>query len=126
MPAWAVRAFGTLALVLCVTAPASADRTAVQEAACEPGPELRLAGDSTVSACRLTAAADLLVAPEGGNLKASCAAGAQVEFDRNGYLSFCNPSGPGASYVGRDGRATRCRDSSRIAFDERGVLEYCS
>ena len=72
-----------------------AERTAVQEVACQPGRELLLASDGTVSACRIAAAADLLVAPDAGNDKAACAAGAQVEFHRNGYLSFCNPVGAG-------------------------------
>ena len=126
MPAWAVRALEALALALLTCGPALAERTAVQDVACEPGPELRLASDGTVSACRIEAAAELLVAPEGGNAKAGCAGGAQVEFHRNGYLSFCNPSGPAASYVARGGRATRCRAGSRVAFDEKGVLEYCS
>ena len=126
MPAWAVRAFGALALALLISPPAMAERTAVQEVACQPGRELLLASDGTVSACRIAAAADLLVAPDAGNAKAACAAGAQVEFHRNGYLSFCNPVGPAAAYVARGGRATRCRAGSRIAFDENGVLEYCS
>lgn len=126
MPAWAVRALGALALALVTHSPALAERTAVQDVVCQPGRELLLASDGTVSACRIETAANLMVAPDAGNDKAACAAGAQVEFHRNGYLSFCNPSGPAASYVARGGRATRCRPGSRIAFDEKGVLEYCS
>jgi hypothetical protein len=126
MPAWAVCAFVGLALALVSTAPALAERTAVQEVDCQPGRELLLAGDGTVSACRIEAAAELLVAPGGGNAAAGCAAGAQVEFHRNGYLAFCNPAGPAASYLGRGGRATSCRAGARVAFDESGVLEYCS
>lgn len=126
MSAWVVRTFGALALASAACAPAMAERTAVQEVACAPGADLRLAGDGTVSACRIEAAADLLVAPGAGNAMAACAAGAQVEFHRNGYLAFCNPSGPAATYVGRSGRATRCQAGSRLAFDERGLLEYCS
>ncbi len=126
MPAWAVCTFGGLALGLVISAPAAADGTAVQNVGCQPGRELLLASDGTVSACRIEAATELLVAPGAGNEKATCAGGAQVEFHRNGYLSFCNPSGPAAAYVDRSGRQTRCRAGSRIAFDERGVLEYCS
>jgi hypothetical protein len=126
MPAAAASAFAILGLVVLMSFPAMAASTAVQEVACQPGPELRLAGDGTVVACRLAVAAELLLAPEGGNGTAACAAEAQVEFHRNGYLAFCNPSGAAASYVARGGRATRCHAGSRIAFDDRGVLEYCS
>jgi hypothetical protein len=126
MPASAVVAFGGLALALLLSQPALADRTAVQAVACQPGRELQLAGDGTVVACRIAEAAELLVAPDSGNRAAACAAGAQVEFHRNGYLAFCNPSGAPATYRGRGGRSTPCRGSSRLAFDEDGVLEYCS
>ena len=126
MPAWAVRAFAVLAWLAAGSHPALAERTLVQEVPCQPGRELLLASDGTVSACRIAAAAELLVAPQGGNVSAGCAAGAQVEFHRNGYLSFCNPSGAAATYAGRGGRATPCRAGGRVAFDERGVLEYCS
>ena len=125
MPAWAVRAFGALALALLISAPAQAERTAVQEVACQPGPELLLASDGTVSACRIAAAADLLVAPDAGNGKAGCAAGAQVEFHRNGYLSFCNPSGPAAAYVGarRPGHPLPRRLADRLRREGRaGIL----
>ena len=126
MPASAVVTFGGLALALLLSHPALADRTAVQEVACQPGRELQLAGDGTVVACRIAQTAELLVGPGSGNPTAACAAGAQVEFHRNGYLAFCNPSGQPASYFGRGGRSTPCRGGSRLAFDEDGVLEYCS
>ena len=126
MPAWAIYTFGALALVVLVALPARAEHTGVQEVACQPGGEIQLARDGTVTACRLAAAAELLVGTGGGNERAACAAGAQVEFHRNGYLSFCNPSGVAATYLGRNGRSTQCRGGSRIAFDETGVLEYCS
>ena len=59
--------------------------------ACEPGGELLLARDGTVSACRLAAAAECWSARRRQS-QGACAAGAQVEFHRSGYLSFCNPS----------------------------------
>jgi hypothetical protein len=105
---------------------AAAERTGVQEVPCEPGRELRLARDGTVSACRLAAAAELLVGPAAGNGKITCAAGSQVEFHRNGYLSFCDPAGAAGTYVTRGRRSTSCRSNSRVAFDENGYLEYCS
>ena len=105
---------------------AAAERTSVQEVPCEPGRELRLARDGTVSACRLTAAAALLVGPAAGNGKITCAAGSQVEFHRNGYLSFCDRAGAAGTYVTRSRRSTSCDPQSRVAFDEEGYLEYCS
>ena len=104
----------------------AADRTAVQELACEPGRELLLARDGTVSACRLAAAADLLVGQAAGNPKVACAVGARVEFHRSGYLSFCDPAATAASYFTRGRRSTQCRAQARVAFDENGFLEYCS
>ena len=130
MPARAVRASRGLApallLALLLASPALADRTAVQDVPCEPGPDLRLARDGTVSACRLAAAADLLVGPAAGNGEVACAAGASAEFHRNGYLSFCDRAGAGASYLTRGGSSTRCRRGARVAVDENGHLEYCS
>jgi hypothetical protein len=116
-----------LLLALLLASPAlAANRTAVQDVPCEPGPELRLARDGTVSACRLAAAADLLVGPAAGNGEVACAAGGRAEFYRNGYLSFCNRAGAGASYLTRTRSSTRCRSGARVAFDENGYLEYCS
>ena len=127
MPAPAVHAFLGLALTLLLPAAASAaDRTAVQELACEPGRDLLLARDGTVSACRLAAAGELLVGTAGGNPKVACAAGARVEFHRNGYLSFCDPAAAAAGYFTRGRRSTQCRAGARVAFDENGFLEYCS
>ena len=113
-------------LGLALPALAAAERTGVQEVPCEPGRELRLARDGTVSACRLATAAELLVGPAAGNGKITCAAGGQVEFHRNGYLSFCDPAGAAGTYVTRGRRSTSCRSDSRVAFDENGYLEYCS
>ena len=78
---WAPTVFGWIVLL---SPAALADRTTVQLVPCEPGPERRLAVDGSVSACRLAAAADLLVDPAGGNGKVPCAAGSAVEFHRNG------------------------------------------
>lgn len=127
MPARAVYAFWGLALTLLLPVAALAvDRTAVQELSCEPGRDLLLARDGTVSACRLAAAADLLVGPAAGNPKVACAAGARVEFHRSGYLSFCDPAAAAGSYLTRGRRSTQCRAQARVAFDESGFLEYCS
>ena len=112
--------------LLLTAAPASAERTSVQEVPCKPGRELRLARDGTVSACRLTTTADLLVGPAAGNGKIICVAGSQVEFHRNGYLSFCDQVGAAGTYVTRGRQSTSCRTNSRVAFDENGYLEYCS
>jgi hypothetical protein len=125
------RILGALALALLLSSPApAADRTAtaVQDVPCEPGPDLRLAGDGTLLACRLAAAADLLVAPAAGNGGGgvACSAGGRVEFHRNGYLSFCDRTGGTASYQTRGRGLTRCRGGARVAFDEDGRLEYCS
>jgi hypothetical protein len=129
MPARAVRASRSLApalLALVLSPPALAGRTAVQDVPCEPGSDLRLASDGTVSACRLAAAADLLVGPAAGNGTVACAAGGGAEFHRNGYLSFCDRAAAGALYVTRSRNPTRCRSGARVAFDENGYLEYCS
>jgi hypothetical protein len=126
MPAPAFHIVAALTLALVTPSTARAEHTAVQEVACQPGSELQLARDGTVTACRLAAAAELLVGTGGGNAGAACAAGAQVEFHRNGYLAFCNPSGTASTFLDRGRRSTRCRAGSRIAFDEAGVLEYCS
>ncbi len=127
MPASAVYTYLGLALTLLLPVAAlAADRTAVQELACEPGRELLLARDGTVSACRLAAAAELLVGEAAGNPKVACAAGARVEFHRSGYLSFCDPTGAGGTYFTRGRRTTQCRAQARVAFDENGFLEYCS
>jgi hypothetical protein len=120
---WAPTVFGWIVLL---PPAALADRTTVQDVPCEPGPERRLAVDGSVSACRLAAAADLLVDPAGGNGKVPCAAGSAVEFHRNGYLSFCEAAGAAASYRDRAGRETRCLAKARLAFGEGGYLEYCS
>ena len=122
------RAIGRLAgLALLLSSPATAaDRTAVQDVPCEPGPALQRARDGTVVACRLAAAADLLLGPAAGNGAVACSTGARVEFHRNGYLSFCDPAGAGASYLTRGGSSTRCRSGARVAFDDNGHLEYCS
>lgn len=126
MPARVVCVFVGLGLALLRPALAAAERTSVQEVPCEPGPELRLARDGTVSACRLTAAAELLVGPAAGNGRIACAAGSHVEFHRNGYLSFCDPAGAAGTYLTRGRRSTSCRSNGRVAFDENGYLEYCS
>ena len=126
MSAPAVRTLWGLALSLLVASPALAARTAVQKVPCESGPGLLLARDDTVSACRLTAAVDMLVGQAAGNPKVLCAAGSQVEFHRSGYLSFCKTSAATAPYLTRSGRTTQCRAGARVAFDENGFLEYCS
>ena len=126
MPARVACAFAGLGLILLLPAAASAERTSVQEVPCQPGPELLLAGDGTVSACRMAAAAELLVGPPGGNGRITCSAGSRVEFHRNGYLAFCDRAGATGSYVTRARRPTRCNSGSRVAFDENGYLEYCS
>src|SRR3954452_9214735 len=96
MPAWAIYTFGALALAVLLALPALAEHTAVQEVACQPGGEVQLARDGNVTAGRLAAGAGLLVGAGGRNSRAACAAGAQVELHRTGYLSFCNPSGVAA------------------------------
>ncbi len=118
-----------LGLVLAPAPPsaqAAGARTGVQDVPCEPGRELRLARDGTVSACRIASAAELVVGPAAGNGKVACAAGAQAEFHRNGYLSFCDKAGAAATYATRGVRTTWCRSGARVAFDENGYLEYCS
>ena len=83
---------------------------------------MQLARDGTVSACRLAAAAELLVGTGGGNPKVACAAGAQVEFHRNGYLSFCNPSRRGRHLPHpQRPHAPSAARGARVAFDENGV-----
>ncbi len=129
MPARAVRAWWwglALTPLLLLSSPALAERTAVQEVPCEPGPGPRLARDGALVACRLAADAGLLVGPAAGNPAVACAAGGRVEFHRNGYLSFCDPAGAAASYLTRGRSSTRCRSGARVAFDENGHLEYCS
>lgn len=120
---WAPILLGWLALM---PATALAEPSVIQEVPCEPGPERRVAIDGTVSACRLAAAADLLVGPIAGNGKVACAAGSSVEFHRTGYLSFCGAAGSATSYRDRAGRETRCRANARLAFSKEGYLEYCS
>ena len=105
---------------------AAAQQTAVQAVPCATGPELQLRGDGSVAACRLSAAADLLVDPAAGNTAAACAADSGVEFHPSGYLSYCERAGADATFRGRAGRETRCRASARLAFGEGGYLEYCS
>lgn len=126
MPARVMCVVVTLGLALLPPIPAAAERTSVQEVPCAPGRELLLARDGTVSACRLTATAALLVGPAAGNGRITCAAGSHVEFHRNGYLSFCDQAGAGGTYLTRSRRSTSCRPQSRVAFDEEGYLEYCS
>src|SRR5215207_3446118 len=94
------RLAGLLApLALLPSKPALAERTAVQEVPCQPGPDRQLARDGTLVACRLAAPATLLVGPAAGNGEVACAGGARAEFHRNGYLSFCDPAGADASYL---------------------------
>lgn len=126
MPARVICVFVSLGLALLLPAPAAAERTRVQEVPCEPGRELLLARDGTVSACRLVTAAELLVGAAAANGTITCAAGSRVEFHRNGYLSFCDQAGAAGTYVTRSRRSTSCRPNSRVAFDEEGYLEYCS
>ena len=127
MPARAVRAWWWgLALTPLLSSPVLAERTAVQEVPCEPGPDRQLARDGTLVACRLAADTGLLVGPAAGNPAVACAAGGRVEFHRNGHLSFCDPAGGAASYLTRGRSSTRCRSGARVAFDENGYLEYCS
>ena len=129
MPARAVRAWWwglALTPLLLPSPPALAERTAVQEVPCEPGPGLRLARDGALVACRLAADAALLVGPAAGNPAVACPAGGRAEFHRNGYLSFCDRTGGTASYQTRGRGLTRCRGGARVAFDEDGRLEYCS
>jgi hypothetical protein len=125
LPARVICVFVGLGFAL-LPAPASAESTSVREVPCEPGPELRLTHDGTVSACRLFAAAELLVGSAAGNGRITCAVGSHVEFHRNGYLAYCDPIGAAGIYVTRGRRSTRCRSGSRVAFDENGYLEYCS
>ena len=91
-----------------------------------PGPELLLARDGTVSACRLAATVELLVGTPADNGKIACARESRVEFHRNGYLSFCYRAGAAGTYVTRSRRTTSCQPGNRVAFDEDGYLEYCS
>ena len=119
-------AFAALGLAVLLPAPASAERTSIQEVPCEPGQELLLARDGTISACRIGAPAELQVAPTGGNAIITCSAGSSVEFHRNGYLSFCASTAAAGNYVTRSRAPTRCDSGSRVAFDENGYLEYCS
>lgn len=126
MPARFVRALAAAGLAMLPAAPVLAQQTSVQEVPCAPGRELLLARDGTVSACRLVGAAALLVGPAAGNGKVTCAAGAQVEFHRNGYLSFCDPAAAAGTYVTRSRRSSVCASNDRVAFDENGFLEYCS
>ena len=127
MPARAVRAWWWgLALTPLLSSPSLAERTAVQEVPCGPGPDLQLARDGALVACRLAADAGLLVGPAAGNPAVACAAGGRVEFHRNGHLSFCDPAAADASYLTRGRGSTRCRSGARVAFDENGHLEYCS
>ena len=44
--------------------------------------------------------------------KITCAAGSQVEFHRNGYLSFCDPAGAAGTYVTRGRRSSSCRTAA--------------
>lgn len=125
MPARAVCVSWGLALSLLLPSAALVDRTAVQDVPCELGRSLRLA-EGYVVACRLAATAELLVGTTAGNGKVDCSAGADVEFHRNGYLSFCDPAGGAASYLTRGRSSTRCRRGARVAFDPDGYLEYCS
>jgi hypothetical protein len=125
MPARAICASWGLALSLLLPSAALADHTAVQDVPCEAGRNRRLA-EGYVVACRLAAATDLLVGPTAGNGKVACAAGGDVEFHRNGYLSFCDPADGAASYLTRGRSSTRCRSGARVAFDPDGYLEYCS
>ena len=109
-----------------MSTPALAERTSIQEVPCQPGPELLLARDGTVSACRLATATELLVGPTAGNGRITCTANSRVEFHRNDYLSFCDRAGAAGSYVTRSRLPTKYQSSSRMAFDENGYLEYCS
>ena len=120
------RAACLAAAILFVPFVASAQQTAVQAVPCATGPELRLRGDGSVAACRLTAAADLMVDPAAGNTTAACAADSGVEFHPSGYLSYCERAAVTATFRGRAGRETRCRAGARLAFGEAGYLEYCS
>ena len=127
MPAPAVCAFWGLALTLLLPVVVlAADRTSVQDVPCQPGRDLQLARDGTVSACRLAAAADLLVGAAAGNPKVACTAGARAEFHRSGYLSFCDEAAVAATYATGGRRSTQCRAGARLAFDGNGFLEYCS
>ncbi len=126
MSAWAVRTFLVAALSPLAAAPALAERTAVQVVSCETGHELLLARDGTVSSCRLTTVAILLVGSAAGNPSVACAAGARVEFHRNGYLAFCDSATEAGAYLTRGSRTSRCNAGARLAFDENGFLEYCS
>lgn len=125
MQPWGSRAVVILGLAL-APATVSAEVTSVQEVPCAPGRELLRARDGSVSACRVAAATELLVGPAAGNGKVTCAAGGEVEFHRNGYLSFCDPASAAGTYFTRSRRSTTCRSGSRVAFDENGYLEYCS
>src|SRR3954449_548290 len=82
MPAWAIYTFGALALAVLMASPALAEHTAVQEVACQPGGEVQLARDGTVTACRLAAAAELLVGTGGGHPRAGRAARAPARVPR--------------------------------------------
>ena len=126
MPARAVRASWGLALILLSSSGALAARAAVQEVPCEPGPDLMLARDGILVACRLTATTDLLVGParqrQGRLLRRRPR---QVPPQR---LSFLLRRGRGgaASYFTRGRSSTQCQSKARVAFDANGYLEYCS
>lgn len=122
----APRAVALLALGLLLPATASAQRTSVQEVPCGAGPELMLARDGTVSACRIATEASFLVGPAAGNGTVVCAAGSSIEFHRSGYLAFCGSAKVAGTYVTRSRMPTQCSSGSRVAFDENGYLEYCS
>ena len=126
MPARVPSAFAGRGLTLRLPAAASPGAPAAKGGPCQLGPSLLVAGDGTVSACRMAAAAERVVGPPGGNGRITCSAGSRVEFHRNGYLAFCERAGATGSYVTRARRPTRCNGGSRVAFDENGYLEYCS
>lgn len=113
------------ATLLSVLAPvgSAAEGTTARAASCVQDGGLRLHGDGTVYACRVSRGATLSVGPEAGNRAVACAADSYVEFHHDGRLSYRDRA---ATYVTPNDASKLCKGKGPISFDRFGHLEYRS
>jgi hypothetical protein len=125
MPFRALLAASATLLGVLVPVGSAADETIDRAASCVQDGGLRLHGDGTIYACRMTREAILSISPDSEEREVVCSAGSYVEFHRNGHLSYCDSLAKSAAYPTQEGESRPCRTRSPISFSEFGYLEYC-
>jgi hypothetical protein len=125
MPFRALLAMSVTLLGVLAPVGSAAEGTTARAASCVQDGGLRLHGDGTVYACRMSRETALSISPEAKEREVVCSADSYVEFHHNGHLSYCDHLAKPAAYLTRGGESRNCKSKGPIAFNESGHLEYC-